>query len=373
MNPFPFLSAWRRDDTSAAKLYGSIVAQARLPVFYQGVGVPDTLQGRFVVLSLQLFAVLHRLKAEGPPAHGLAQDLIDRFGADMETVLREIGIGDLSIPKKVRALAASSGALLQAYAEALAEGEAAVAAVIAEALPLEAGASGAVARRLAHYLRETLSLLRAQDFAALRGGRGEISGGDPRGRAGRRVDMTSETEPAPLSRIFKVDEIKDGASGEIIATEAEMDAIAGLLDLVRLEGLTFDYRFNHGGSGRLRLTGRLKADVTQTCVVSLDPVDARIDVPLEIEFWPEALLQTSESSAELPGSVVLLDGAEPIVCGQIDLGRVAYETLATSLDPYPKREGVSFDWSQGEPNQAQEAQSGPFAALAALKRGERQA
>jgi hypothetical protein len=71
--------------------------------------------------------------------------------------------------------------------------------------------------------------------------------------------------------------------------------------------------------------------------------------------------------------VVVLDGPEPIVCGRIDLGAVAYETLATALDPYPKREGVSFDWSQGEPNQAQEAQSGPFAALAALKRGERQA
>ncbi len=185
--------------------------------------------------------------------------------------------------------------------------------------------------------------------------------------------MTSEAEPAPLSRIFKVDEINDSASGEIVATKAELDAIARLLDLVRLEGLTFAYRFTHGGSGRLRLTGRLKADVTQTCIVSLDPVDARIDVPVELEFWPEALLETAESSAELPGSVVLLDGPEPIVSGRIDLGVAAYETLATSLDPYPKREGVSFDWSQGEPNQAQEAQSGPFAALAALKRGERKA
>ncbi len=185
--------------------------------------------------------------------------------------------------------------------------------------------------------------------------------------------MTSEVEPAPLSRIFKVDEIDDGASGKIVATRAEMDAIAALLDLARLEELTFDYRFTHGGSGRLRLAGHLKADVTQTCVVSLEPVDARVDVPLGVEFWPEALLQTAESSAELPGSVVMLDGPEPIVCGRIDLGAVAYETLATALDPYPKREGASFDWSQGEPNQAQEAQSGPFAALAALKRGEREA
>jgi Large ribosomal RNA subunit accumulation protein YceD len=185
--------------------------------------------------------------------------------------------------------------------------------------------------------------------------------------------MTSEAEPVPLSRIFKVDEINDGASGEVNATKAELDAITRLLDLVRLEGLTFEYRFTHGGSGRLRLTGRLGADVTQTCIVSLDPVDARIDVPVELEFWPEALLETAESSAELPGSVVSLDGPEPIISGRIDLGAVAYETLATSLDPYPKREGASFDWSQGEPNQAQEAQSGPFAALAALKRGERKA
>jgi hypothetical protein len=101
--------------------------------------------------------------------------------------------------------------------------------------------------------------------------------------------MTSEVQPAPLSRILKVDEIKDGASGEIVATPAEMDAIAGLLDLVRLEGPTLDCRFTHGGSGRLRLTGRLKADVTQTCVVSLDPVEARIDVPLEVEFWQDAV------------------------------------------------------------------------------------
>ena len=188
MNPLPFLNAWRRDDTSAAKLYGSIVAQARLPVFYQGVGVPDALEGRFVVLSLQLFAVLHRLKAEGPPAHGLAQNLIDRFSADMETVLREIGVGDLSIPKKVRGLAASSGALLRACAEALAEGEAAVAAVIAEALPLEAGASGAVARRLAHYLTETSSLLRAQDVAALREGEVRFPGTIPGGELGDEHD-----------------------------------------------------------------------------------------------------------------------------------------------------------------------------------------
>ena len=59
---------WRPKEKNAEKLYGAIVAQARLPVFYQEFGVPDTLEGRFVVLSLNLFAVLHRLKGEDAQA-----------------------------------------------------------------------------------------------------------------------------------------------------------------------------------------------------------------------------------------------------------------------------------------------------------------
>jgi cytochrome b pre-mRNA-processing protein 3 len=122
LNPLHPLKTWRRNAANAAKLYGAIVAQARLPVFYQDLAVPDTLEGRFLVLSLHLFAVLHRLKAEGGAAVGLAQDLTDRFSEDMETVLREIGVGDLAIPKKVRGLASASAGLLQAYGEALGGG-----------------------------------------------------------------------------------------------------------------------------------------------------------------------------------------------------------------------------------------------------------
>ena len=179
--------------------------------------------------------------------------------------------------------------------------------------------------------------------------------------------MNSETDRAVLSRTLRVDEIRDGASGEIAVTEAEMNAIAGMLDLVALEGLTFNYRLNHGGGGRLHLTGRLHANVTQTCVVSLDPVGARLDVPAEVDFWPAALIGELERSAEEEGSLGLLDWPEAVVDGKIDLGPVIYETLATALEPYPKREGVSFDWSQRPSEEAGSAKSGPFAALAALK------
>jgi cytochrome b pre-mRNA-processing protein 3 len=100
LSPLIPLFSWREKDLKAQKLYGAIVAQARLPVFYQGFGVPDTLEGRFVVLSFNLFAVLHRLKAGGAETRDLAQELMDEFTTDMETVLRELGVGDLAYRRK---------------------------------------------------------------------------------------------------------------------------------------------------------------------------------------------------------------------------------------------------------------------------------
>jgi len=172
LNPLDPLAPWRNDDPNSARLYGAIVAQARLPVFYQGFEVPDTLAGRFLMLSLHLFAVQYRLKQEGPGAQNLAQDLTDRFTADMETVLRQIGIGDLSIPKKMRRLASASAALLQTYEGALAEGEEALATAIRETLPGGQRPSEATSRRLAHYVMGLVRHVDAQSAASL--GAGEV-------------------------------------------------------------------------------------------------------------------------------------------------------------------------------------------------------
>ena len=161
---------WRRKEKASEKLYGAIVAQARLPVFYQEFGVPDTLEGRYLMLSLNLFALLHRLKGEGAEAQVLSQELADRFKDDMETVLRELGVSDLRIPKKMRALAASSAALLQAYERAFAADEGALAKTITDALPLEGEAADAAGTRLAHYLRESVRSLEEEPYAALRAG-----------------------------------------------------------------------------------------------------------------------------------------------------------------------------------------------------------
>jgi cytochrome b pre-mRNA-processing protein 3 len=169
MKPLAALLPWRSKAPHADELYGAIVAQARLPVFYQGFGVPDTLEGRFVVLSLHLFSVLHRLKGSGKDADAMAQALADRFTADMETVLRELGVGDLAIPKRVRQLIASGAGLLKAFEQALAEGEGTLEGTIASALPGDETAAKAAAARLTPYLLEVLRDLKSkpvQDLCA---------------------------------------------------------------------------------------------------------------------------------------------------------------------------------------------------------------
>jgi cytochrome b pre-mRNA-processing protein 3 len=161
---------WRPGASSTEKLYGAIVAQARLPVFYRSFGVPDTLEGRFTLLALTLFAVLHRLNRAGDEGGALAQELVDRFSQDMETVLRELGVSDLRVPKSMRGLVAASQGLIQSYEDALPEGKESLAQAIAAALPDETANAELSSRALASYLMLCVGRLERQPFASLQAG-----------------------------------------------------------------------------------------------------------------------------------------------------------------------------------------------------------
>src|SRR5215475_2048101 len=121
-----------RNDTIAS-LYGTIVAQARAPAFYQIYGVPDTANGRLEMIILHSVLLLRRLGAELQPGAGpdLGQAIFDLFCRDMDANLREMGVGDVSVPRAMRqigeafygrqaayesALAADDGALVDALA-----------------------------------------------------------------------------------------------------------------------------------------------------------------------------------------------------------------------------------------------------------------
>ena len=87
---------------TARDLYGRIVDQARDPEYYASFGVPDTLDGRFDMLVLHAFLVIRRLQRGGDAGEALAQHLFDALIDDMDRSLREIGVGDLSVGKKVK-------------------------------------------------------------------------------------------------------------------------------------------------------------------------------------------------------------------------------------------------------------------------------
>lgn len=110
----------RRDTAPIERLYAHVVAAAREPALFVECHVPDTVIGRFESLALHMALTLRRLRELPAPANDVAQDLVDRFFADMDSSLRELGIGDLSVPKKIKKLAQDFYGRAGAYDAALA-------------------------------------------------------------------------------------------------------------------------------------------------------------------------------------------------------------------------------------------------------------
>ena len=186
MIPLPF----RRPKRSATidALYGMIVAQARSPSFYRGYGVPDSVEARIDMIMLHLVLVLRGLRgtADGQPMaqqsrsttqqnRPLAQDLFDRFCQDMDDNFREMGVGDLTVPKEMLRIAEAFYGRAKAYDAALDAGdvaglETALARNIFNTAEINSGA-----RRLAAYVREAVSAIGTQDASLA----GEVRFPDP--------------------------------------------------------------------------------------------------------------------------------------------------------------------------------------------------
>ncbi len=148
-------------------IYGMIVTQAREPLFYRDLGVPDTVNGRFDLLVLHLWLALRRLK----PIEGgqeLAQALFDRFCDDMDANLREMGVGDLTVPKRMQAFGEAFYGRVAAYDLALTAGSEALAQSLCK--NILNGEQIDNARRLARYAEAAIAALAAIDEAALQSG-----------------------------------------------------------------------------------------------------------------------------------------------------------------------------------------------------------
>ena len=145
-------------------IYGMIVTQAREPLFYQELGVPDTVNGRFDLLLLHLWIVLRRLRQVTGGVE-LSQALFDHFCADMDANLREMGIGDLAVPKRMQAFGEAFYGRSAAYDLALTDSGEALARALGRNI-LE-GRDIESAPRLAAYAEAAIAHLDALEDAAL--------------------------------------------------------------------------------------------------------------------------------------------------------------------------------------------------------------
>lgn len=153
----------KRADASrkAENLYGVVVAQARSPSFFRDFGVSDTLEGRFEMIVLHMFLVLERLRGRAPADTSRA--LIERFVTDMDDCMREIGVGDLTVPKKVKRAAAALYERAGNYRRASADGGDALAEALGKVFA-EVPHCEARSRELGRYMQDAAAALEGQDL-----------------------------------------------------------------------------------------------------------------------------------------------------------------------------------------------------------------
>ena len=161
-----------------------------------------------------------------------------------------------------------------------------------------------------------------------------------------------------------LNQIRDGERIEMSADEGERTKVAERLGLRSLDRFEAHATLERKGE-IVRARGRLKAVLGQSCVVTGEPVEAHADEPFDIYFLPEPASGQTEEEVELIESdcdVVFHDGSA------IDLGGAIADTLALSLDPYPRSAGAEA--ALKEAGVLSDAEAGPFAALAKLKRSD---
>lgn len=178
------------------------------------------------------------------------------------------------------------------------------------------------------------------------------------------TDMTDRADPwrVPVA-VAQIPET--GLHRDIEADKAIREAIAEVGGLREVLSASASLDVAPTSGGRFQVTGRVRARVGQTCVVTLDPIESDIDEEIDLVYAPpEQIPQLSdlvddaaESDEEIP------DPPEPIENGVIDLGRLATDALFLAVDPYPRKPDAVFE----PPDVPDDPEDHPFAALKALK------
>jgi cytochrome b pre-mRNA-processing protein 3 len=142
--------------------YGLLTAAARQPQFFRSANVPDTVMGRFEMLSTVLILYFRRTRQASPAAKRIAQEIVDAFFEDLDHSLRELGIGDQGVPKRMKKLASMFYGRVDSYGKALDDADhAALEAALKRNFHPEDSDANLSMASLADYMLEADRVLRA--------------------------------------------------------------------------------------------------------------------------------------------------------------------------------------------------------------------
>ncbi len=179
----------------------------------------------------------------------------------------------------------------------------------------------------------------------------------------------AEVLPSPITRgVMTTDVPGDGRHVSLKPTAAEIDALIAFAGVVAISGFTAELDVRPWGKTGFRVTGQVTADVIQSCVVTLEPVEGRVDETVEVKLAPLADAERYAPKASPEGEIIIDIAADDVPDffdgPTIDVGAIAVEFFMLGLDPYPRKDGAEFA-PLPDPGKAEVS---PFAKLAALKK-----
>jgi hypothetical protein len=170
--------------------------------------------------------------------------------------------------------------------------------------------------------------------------------------------MSQQIRSAWRVPLALVDVPEAGRHMELAADTPTRAAVARSIGVQDLRRLLASFTISRHGRDGLRIVGTVSAQVEQTCVVTLEPVESDVSEPVEVVFAPHTRADgVTDTIREAPQ-----DAPDPLINGVVDLGAVAIEFLTLGIDPYPRKAGAEFK----APDAGDEAPH-PFAGLAALR------
>jgi hypothetical protein len=180
-------------------------------------------------------------------------------------------------------------------------------------------------------------------------------------------DSRAPKSKPPWSAPVALHEVPEtGRHVDLVADDNTRAALAVAIGLRALPRLAASFDVVRQGREGLRVVGRVSATVGQTCVVTLEPIESEIEEAVDLTFVPAAASEVPDDGGAGRSRVAAEDAPEPLVGGVVDLGVVATEFLALGIDPYPRKSGAAFN----APAAGDDDAAHPFAALAALKKGQ---